>query len=40
MELKINKTKYYKQMIARFGSSAVEYLFLNNTVENPPEPEI
>ena len=27
-------------MMARFGSSAVEYLFLNNTVENPPEPEI
>ena len=40
MELKINKTKYYNAMIARFGSSAVEYLFLNHSNENPTEPEI
>ena len=37
MELKINKTKYYKQMMARFGSSAVEHLFFNNSVEDPTE---
>ena len=27
-------------MIARFGSSAVDYLFLNHSNENPTEPEI
>ena len=40
MDLKINKTRYYKTMMATLGYSAVEYVLFNHPVETDPEPEI